>query len=58
MLDRDLAVLYGVETRALKQSVKRNLERFPHDFMFVLEENEIEFMVSQSVIPSKISRWC
>jgi hypothetical protein len=53
MLDRDLAVLYQVETRTLKQAVKRNSRRFPLDFMFILTENEIEEMVSQSVIPSK-----
>ncbi len=53
MLDRDLAELYEVETRALKQAVKRNRERFPNDFMFELREDEIDFMVSQSVIPSK-----
>ena len=53
ILDRHLAELYGVETRALKQAVKRNLKRFPSDFMFELHENEIEFLVSQSVIPSK-----
>ena len=39
MLDYDLAMLYGVETRALKQAVKRNAKRFPEDFMFVLTEN-------------------
>ncbi len=53
MLDRDLAMLYGVETRVLKQAVKRNIERFPDDFMFELIDNEINIMVSQSVIPSK-----
>ncbi|MBN2722210.1 MAG: ORF6N domain-containing protein, partial [Campylobacterales bacterium] len=53
MLDRDLAELYGVETRALKQAIKRNIERFPLDFMFELTDIEIDFMVSQSVIPSK-----
>lgn len=53
MLDRDLAELYGVETRALKQAVKRNIGRFPSDFMFELNDTEIESMVSQSVIPSK-----
>lgn len=53
MLDRDLAVLYGVETRILKQSVKRNIKRFPKDFMFTLSKKEIEKMVSQNVIPSK-----
>ncbi len=53
MLDRDLAELYGVETRALKQAVKRNIKRFPADFMFELDDNEITTLVSQSVIPSK-----
>lgn len=53
MLDRDLAALYQVETRALKQAVKRNIRRFPDDFMFVLEESEVEMLVSQSVIPTK-----
>lgn len=53
MLDRDLAILYQIETRALKQAVKRNKVRFPEDFMFELTESEIEEMVSQSVIPSK-----
>jgi len=53
LLDRDLAAFYGVETRALKQSVKRNHERFPEDFMFELSEIEVNIMVSQSVIPSK-----
>lgn len=53
MLDRDLATLYQVETRALKQAVKRNIRRFPDDFMFVLEESEVDLLVSQSVIPAK-----
>ncbi|MFA7084816.1 MAG: ORF6N domain-containing protein [Arcobacteraceae bacterium] len=53
MLDRDLALLYDVETRTLKQAVKRNIEKFPDDFMFELTDNEIDFMVSQLVIPSK-----
>ncbi len=53
MIDRDLAELYQVETRALKQAVKRNIERFPDDFMFELSDEEIDFMVSQNVIPSK-----
>jgi len=55
MLDRDLAELYGVETRALKQAVKRNADKFPSDFMFSLNKKEISFMVSQNVIPSKRS---
>ena len=53
MLDFDLAKRYGVETRALKQAVKRNVERFPSDFMFVLTEREVDYMVSQFVIPPK-----
>ena len=53
MLDRDLAELYEVENRALKQAVKRNLDRFPNDFMFQLTEIEVGNMVSQNVIPSK-----
>lgn len=55
MLDADLAELYGVETRALVQALKRNLERFPEDFMFQLttEENErLQLLRSQSVISS------
>jgi hypothetical protein len=53
MFDRDLAELYEVETRSLKQAVKRNSNRFPQDFLLVLTEAEIELMVSQSVIPSR-----
>lgn len=53
ILDRDLAVLYGVETRALKQAVRRNIKRFPEDFMFALTQKEVDQMVSQFVIPSK-----
>ena len=53
MIDRDLAELYGVETRVLKQAVKRNIERFPSDFMFEATDKDIDFMVSQSVIPSR-----
>ena len=53
MLDFDLAELYEVETRALKQAVQRNIDIFPDDFMFVLTEKEVEHMVSQIVIPSK-----
>ncbi|MGL4401161.1 MAG: ORF6N domain-containing protein [Luteolibacter sp.] len=51
MLDFQLADLYQVETRALKQAVRRNLERFPEDFMFELSTNEIDDLVSQNVIP-------
>jgi phage regulator Rha-like protein len=53
MLDFDLAEMYDVETRVLKQAIKRNIDRFPDDFMFELNEKEIENLVSQSVIPSK-----
>lgn len=53
MLDFDLAILYDVETRALKQAIKRNTDRFPKDFMFQLTEKEIQHLVSQNVIPSK-----
>ena len=53
MLDRDLAEMYGVETRALKQAVKRNIKRFPEDFMIELTNDEIDMLVSQSVIPAK-----
>ena len=55
MLDFHLAELYQVETRALKQAVKRNIERFPSDFMFVLTKEEANLLlsigVSQNVIP-------
>jgi hypothetical protein len=54
MLDYDLAALYGVEARALNQAVKRNLSRFPADFMFQLTPTEAEHvrrLVSQSVTP-------
>ncbi len=50
MLDRDLAELYGVETRALNQAVKRNAERFPNDFMFQLTEEEFNNWKSQIVM--------
>jgi hypothetical protein len=53
MLDRDLAFLYKIENRILKQTVRRNLKRFPKDFMFELTNIEMDFMVSQNVIPSK-----
>ena len=49
MLDRDLAKLYGVQTKVLKQAVKRNQSRFPEDFMFVMTTNEFENWRSQFV---------
>jgi phage regulator Rha-like protein len=53
MLDRDLAELYGVETRILNQAVKRNISRFPEDFMFQLSKEELENWKSQIVISNR-----
>ncbi len=53
MLDKDLAVFYDVKPIRLREQVKRNIKRFPPDFMFQLTEDEVEFMVSQNAIPSK-----
>jgi len=53
MLDFDLAALYGVETKRLKEQVKRNLSRFPEDFMFELSRDEFEILRSQIAT----SRW-
>lgn len=52
LLDSDLAELYGVETKVLLQAVKRNLERFPEDFMFQLDKSEYENLRSQNVTSS------
>ena len=52
MLDRDLALLYGIETRVLKQAVKRNISRFPEDFMFELSQIEFDNLKSQIVTSS------
>ena len=52
MLDRNLAEMYGVEVRALNQAVKRNIDRFPSDFMFQLNEEEWANLKSQFVISS------
>ena len=65
MLDRDLAELYGVETKVLNQAVKRNINRFPEDFMFVLSDEEWLRLRSQIVtsnmddesLRSQIARW-
>ena len=54
MMDRDLAELYGVETRTLNQKVKRNLRRFPPDFMFQMNKEDIEEWKSQIVISNSI----
>ncbi|MBI4682289.1 MAG: ORF6N domain-containing protein [Nitrospirae bacterium] len=53
MLDRDLANLYGVETRTLNQAVKRNIKRFPNDFMFQLTKEEFSVQRSQIVLFEK-----
>lgn len=53
MLDRDLAELYGVETKVLKQAVRRNMKRFPDDFMFEMSKEELELWRSQFVTSSK-----
>jgi len=53
MLDRDLADLYAVKSIRLREQVKRNIERFPENFMFQLTKSEVESMVSQFAIPSK-----
>ena len=52
MLDSDLAELYGVETRVLNQAIKRNIQRFPEDFMFKLNEDEFQNLKSQFVTSS------
>ena len=54
MLDRDLAEIYGVETKVLNQAVKRNIERFPSDFMFQLTEKEMQDWRSQFVTSNSI----
>ena len=53
MLDKDLAQFYGVKPIRLREQVKRNIKRFPPDFMFQLTEDEVDFMVSQNAIPSR-----
>lgn len=55
MLDKDLAMLYGVQTGVLNQAVKRNIERFPDDFMFQITKDEERILISQIVI-SKYGR--
>ncbi|MBN1570236.1 MAG: ORF6N domain-containing protein [Acidobacteria bacterium] len=52
MLDRDLAMLYEVKAIALRQQVKRNVDRFPEDFMLQLSDQETNALLSQNVIPS------
>lgn len=52
MMDSDLALLYGVETKRLKEQVKRNIERFPEDFMFILTNQEFNNLKSQNATSS------
>jgi phage regulator Rha-like protein len=53
MLDRDLAELYDIKSIRLREQVKRNISRFPENFMFQLNEKEVNAMVSQNAIPSR-----
>ncbi len=53
MLDKDIALIYGVQPIRLREQVKRNRDRFPEDFMFRLNDHEIGIMVSQNAIPSR-----
>jgi hypothetical protein len=55
MIDRDLAELYGVETKVLKQAVRRNIDRFPSDFLFEMTQNELKDWRSQ-IVTSKADR--
>lgn len=57
MLDFDLAELYGIETKVLKQAVKRNLKRFPSDFMFELTKEEFGNLRSQFVTSNQKRRY-
>ncbi len=56
MLDKDLATLYGVQTKVLNQAVKRNAARFPEEFMFQLNDVEADFLRSQIVTSKKETR--
>jgi len=56
IMDKDLANMYGVETRVLNQAVKRHEKRFPEDFMFQLSKSEYDFLISQSVTSKKSGR--
>lgn len=57
MLDSDLAKLYGVETKRLIEQVKRNIERFPEDFMFVCNSSEVKALRSQIATSNSLSSW-
>ena len=57
MIDKDLAELYGVETRVLKQQVRRNITRFPEDFMFELTQSEFNLLIDNMRSQNVTSRW-
>lgn len=56
MLDKDLAMMYGVQTLRLNEAVKRNISRFPTDFMFQLTDDEFKFLISQNAISNNKGR--
>ncbi len=56
MLDRDLAMIYGISTKRLKEQVKRNIDRFPNDFMFQLTREEVEIQRSQIATFDKLAK--
>jgi phage regulator Rha-like protein len=53
LLDKDVASLYDIEPKKLRQQIKRNIEKFPRDYAYQLSEDELDTMVSQNVTPSK-----
>ncbi len=53
LLDKDVAKLYEIEAKKLRQQLKRNLDKFPKDYAFQVSDRELDFMVSQNVTPSK-----
>ena len=57
LLDKDVALLYGIEAKKLRQQLKRNIEKFPEDYAFQLSKEELDTMVSQNVTPSKQEFW-
>lgn len=57
MLDNDLAKLYGVETKRLNEQVRRNIDRFPKDFMFECNSRELDILRSQNATANNISNW-
>jgi hypothetical protein len=53
LLDKDVASLYEIEPKKLRQQIKRNLEKFPKDYAYQVSDEELDLMVSQNVTPSK-----